>query len=183
MTYKVFCNGFWSGFHDCTNGVNEKFVLDLLKEIYQTKNVTITFIFSEANILFENVQATESLVHAKQWVHTYLFSGEQYTKSNQHEYSCVLRGERNHGNVINCPLYVAYLHSSFDGKLPIPTTNGEIPQACYNRGASPDKDVLVMISNDRPGIRLDFCNELEKAGFSITSCSYYTNLLGFTTHL
>ena len=178
MTYKVFCNGFWSGFHDCSNGVNERFVLDLLKEVYQTKHVAITFVIAEANILFENVLATESLVHAKQWVHTYLFSGEQYTRSNQHEYSCVLRGERNHGNVVNCPLYVAYLQSSFGGTLPLATTNGEIPQACYNRGSWPDKDVLVMISNDRPCLRLDFCNELEKAGFSITYAGRYKNNIG-----
>lgn len=178
MTYKVFCNGFWSGFHDCTNGVNERFVLDLLKEIYQTDNVILTFLLEEANILFENVRANECLVHAKKWVHTYLFSGEQYTRENQHEYSCVLRGERNHSNVINCPLYVAYLHSSFEGKLPLATTNGEIPQACYNRGSWPGKDVLVMISNDRPCLRLDFCNELEKAGFQITYAGNYKNNIG-----
>ncbi len=178
MTYRVFCNGFWSGFHDCTNGVNERFVIDLLKEVYQTQNVSITFLFDEANILFENVRATESLVKRKEWIHTYLFSGEQYSNINQQDYSCVLRGERNHGNVINCPLFVAYLHSSFGGTLPIPTTKAKIPKACYTRGGWPDKDVLVIISNDRPGIRLDFCHALEQAGFQITYAGHYKNNIG-----
>ena len=86
---KVFFNGFWSGFIERTNAVNEKFFLELMCQVYDTTVETTTNI-SEADILIENTQITNSYRDSKQWRHTYLFSGESYLHQDRDKYSCVL---------------------------------------------------------------------------------------------
>ena len=47
---KIFFNGFWSGFHDHTNGVNDKFFIDLMKDVYDT-DISVTTNLDEADKL------------------------------------------------------------------------------------------------------------------------------------
>ena len=189
MSYRIFFSGFWSGFHDKTNGVNETFFLNLIKKVYKTENVVVEQDIQKANILIENTQVTNSLLHKKRWVHTYLFSGESYCKSNGSEYTCVLRGERTHHNVINCPLFIPYLESSFSDQIlnniakpSIPVEDGQI----LNNIATevPKKDCLVLISNPGGSVRNTFCQKLETR-MNVTYAGQYKNNIGgpFTPYM
>jgi hypothetical protein len=172
-SYRIFFAGFWTGFHDKTNGVNEVFFLNLMKKVYKTENILVEQDIQKANILIENTQVTDSLLHKKRWVHTYLFSGESYCKSNGSEYTCVLRGERTHNNVINCPLFVPYLESSFNGQI-LNNIATEVPK----------KDCLILISNPGGSVRNTFCQKLEKK-MNVTYAGNYKNNIGapFTPYM
>jgi hypothetical protein len=173
MSYRIFFTGFWSGFHEKTNGVNEIFFLNLMKKVYKTENVVVEFDFQKANILIENTQVVDSFLHKKKWIHTYLFSGESYCKQNGSEYTCVLRGERTHNNIINTPLFVPYLESSFSGNI-------KAEQLNY----MPKGDVLVLISNPGGSVRNTFCQKLEQK-MKVTYAGNYKNNIGgpFTPYM
>jgi hypothetical protein len=169
MEIKLYFNGFWSGFHDGTNAVNDTFFIKLLKEVYQTENINISD-YDNANVLIENTQVTDSKKFSKSWLHTYLFSGESYIRSDLHNYSCVLYGRRNYKNVVNCPEYIPYIYSSYSEK--IITENSIIP-----RTTIPSNDCVVFISNPNGFARTAFLNELEKH-MKVTYAGHYKNNIG-----
>lgn len=165
----IFLNGFWGGFYDYTNAVNVKFFLKLMEEVYNT-HMYVTFNIDEAEILIENTQISETLRNYKNWKHTYLFSGESYIRADKSEYSCVLFGNRNHNNIINVPLYIPYIISSFNEDL----IKNNIQ---LNIKTVPENEVLVLISNPAGSIRNSFIQELEKH-FRVTYAGNYKNNIG-----
>jgi len=166
---KIFFNGFWSGFYDHTNAVNNKFFINLMKDVYNT-DITVTTNLYEAEILIENTQITESYRDIKQWRHTYLFSGESYLHQDKDKYSCVLYGNRNHKNIINVPLYIPYYISTFDESYITENKKPVITQV-------PENEVLVIVSNPGGGIRNAFMEELDKH-FKVIYAGNYKNNVG-----
>ncbi len=163
---KIYFNGFWSGFHDRTNAVNDIFFINLMKEVYDT-NIEVTFNLTDANILIENTQITNTFRNFKKWIHTYLYSGESYIRSDKSEYDCVLFGNRNHKNIINIPLYVPYYICSFDESYI--TDNKKITVTKV-----PENEVLVIVSNPGGHIRNKFMEELDKY-FKVIYAGNYKN--------
>jgi hypothetical protein len=166
---KLYCHGFWSGFHERTNAVHEQFFIKLMEEVYDT-TIEITHDWTNADILLENTQAVHTLRNSKMWHHTYLFSGESYIRSDKDEYSCVLYGNRNHKNIINVPLYIPYYMSSFDATYITENKKPTVKEV-------PRNDVLVMISNPSGAMRNQLIEELEKH-FHVTFAGNYKNNIG-----
>jgi hypothetical protein len=163
---KVYCHGFWSGFHERTNAVHELFFIELMKEVYNC-DIHITHNINDADILIENTQITHTLRHHKKWVHTYLYSGESYIRADKDEYSCVLYGNRNHKNVVNVPLYVPYYVCSQGEHI---ITENKKPHITV----VPSKDVLVIVSNPGGHVRNQIMEKLEQH-FSVTYAGHYKN--------
>ena len=166
MTLYVLFQGFWSGFHERTNPVHEGFFLDLFKQVYncdiQVGDIT------NATILIENTQVEQSLRLVKLWLHTYLFSGESYLRTDASEYTCVLYGQRTHANRVNVPLFVPYLHCQGllqDFRSPPVTT-------------VPSKQVLAIISNPHGHFRNSVCDAMEQNGIQVTYAGNYRNNIG-----
>ncbi len=170
---KLFFNGFWSGFHDGTNAVNDKFFIDLMRRIYN--DYVVISNLEDSNVLIENTQIRQSYRDYKPWKHTYLFSGESYIHADKDKYSCVLYGQRNHNNIINCPLFIPYIYSSFNENL---LTQNET----LIRNDVPKKDMLVIISNPSGYMRNKIIDEFGKH-FNITFAgNYKNNTDGAITH-
>lgn len=165
---KLFFNGFWSGFHDGTNAVNDTFFIDLMRRIYNDDVIIGTL--ENADVLIENTQIIQSYRDYKQWRHTYLFSGESYIHADKDKYSCVFYGQRNHNNIINCPLFIPYIYSSFNEKL---LTQNEI----VTRNDIPNKDMLVIVSNPCGNMRNTIIEQFGK-DFNITFAGNYKNNIG-----
>lgn len=167
MTLKVLFTGFWGGFHDSTNAVDNRFFLDLMSKVYNEDTI-VTHNIDEADVLIENTQVQDSLKYRKNWKHTFLFSGESYIRHDKDEYSCVLYGQRNHKNIVNVPPFISYVYSS----LGIDFLNESQPQ---NKTSIPPKDVLVVISNPGGVVRNTFIDALENSGLQITFGGHYKN--------
>lgn len=165
---KVYFNGFWSGFHTGENAVNDKFFLELLRNVYNLE--VIVGNFEDSEILIENTQVNDSLKKKKLWKHTYLFSGESYIRQDKDEYDCVLYGNRTHKNIVNVPLYIPYIVSSFNENIITKNTTHE-------RNDIPEKDVIVFVSNPRGEFRNNFLCELEKH-MNVTYAGHYKNNIG-----
>jgi len=166
---EIFFNGFWPGFKDRTNPVNEIFFIKLMKEIYNSEIKVGSL--EESNILIENTNPGLSYLKHKEWKHTYLFSGESYINNNYKEYSCVLCSSTTKDNMINVPFYIPYIISSFDEKYITDNYTKHIDKV-------PENDVLVIISNTNGSYRNYFINKLEKAGVKITYAGRYKNNIG-----
>ena len=166
MKINIYFDGFWSGFLERTNPVNSKFFIELFKKVYDTEDVNISS-FNEANILVENTQIQDSNKYKKKWLHTYLFSGESYIRSDLGEYTCVLYGQRNHKNIVNVPLYLPYLICSFNQDI----LNNKIIEKI------PEKDVIVIISNPSGSFRNKFLEKLEN-NFKVDYGGNYKNNIG-----
>jgi hypothetical protein len=165
----IYFNGFWSGFHDGTNAVNDIFFIKLMSKVYDTY-VSVTFNINLADVLIENTQVIDSLLGYKKWKHTYLFSGESYLNPNAHKYSCVLYGNRNHKNIVNVPLYIPYYISSFDESYITYNKTREITTV-------PKNQILVIISNSNGHVRNNLIELLEQH-FNVTFAGNYKNNIG-----
>lgn len=164
----VYFTGFWSGFHDHTNPVNDTFFVKLLEKVYDTTIAIGTL--ENSDILVENTQIVDSLRSYKPWRHTYLFSGESYIRSDKDAYDCVLYGQRTHNNVVNVPLYIPYVISSYDECY--------IADNVYKvRESVPEYDVLVITSNQNGKCRNEFYEQLE-AHMNVTYAGHYKNNIG-----
>jgi len=166
MIVHIHFTGFWSGFHEKTNPVHEGFFLDLFQKVYGCEVKVASF--EEATVLVENTQVKHSLRCAKNWLHTYLYSGESYIRSDARAYTCVLYGQRNHANVVNVPLYVAYL-ACLENKAGLqPSRVKEVPS----------KGVLSIVSNPNGAFRNHFLDALEQRGIAVTYAGRYKNNIG-----
>jgi hypothetical protein len=163
----VYYNGFWDGFFDKTNPVNVSFFDDLMKKVYNVESINHST-FCSSDILIENVHAEKSLLEYKNWKHSFFYSGESTTTNNEDLYSCVLFGRNSAKNVVNVPLYIPYLYSSF-GSLPVPNKRCDIPQ----------KEVIAIITNPNGTVRNAFLTELEKH-MNVTYAGKYKNNTGYT---
>ena len=166
---KIYFNGWFSGFEDKTNpGLHIDFFLNLFEKVYGNTCEKGNMVESDLLCEFDMLICSSSLVKSKQWKHTYLFSGESTLKCNKNDYTCVLWGERNHKNVINVPLFIAYIYcNDFVKTL---ETKKEISSV-------PKNDVCVIISNPKGKERIQFLNELEKH-FNVCYAGLYKNNIG-----
>lgn len=166
---KIYFNGWFSGFADKTNpGLHIEFFINLFEKVYCESCEAGTI--EESTILceFDMLINSRSLIKAKEWKHSYLFSGESTLKCNKHDYTCVLWGERNNKNVVNIPLFIPYIYTNnFVNKL---EEKKEITTV-------PIHDVCVIISNPRGNERKQFLNELDKH-FKVCYAGNYKNNIG-----
>ena len=165
---RIHFHGFWSGFFEKTNPVNISFFLQLFENVYHAPIEPGDA--DSSTILVENTQVVHSSRTTKQWLHTYLFSGESYLRDDFLDYTCVLYGSRNTGNIVNVPLYIPYLISSFSEE--ILQKNRPTPVETV-----PEKDVLVIVSNASGSVRNAFFEQLEKT-MSVTYAGNYKNNIG-----
>lgn len=166
---KIYFNGWFGGFADKTNpGLHIDFFINLFEKVYCESCEAGTI--EESTILceFDMLINSRSLIKAKEWKHSYLFSGESTLKCNKHDYTCVLWGERNNKNVVNIPLFIPYIYTNnFVNKL---EEKKEITTV-------PIHDVCVIISNPRGNERTQFLNELDKH-FKVCYAGNYKNNIG-----
>jgi hypothetical protein len=127
----------------------------------------------DSDILLESMFGKETYLYKKKWAYTFCFIGEadrripDIMKNKMFkDYSCVLKGELSHDNIVNFPLFVFYLYSfqfvhNFKNNEKIITI--------------PKKNVCAIITNgkDSEG-RNYFLNELEKR-VSIDYAGNYKN--------
>ena len=164
---KVFFNAFWGGFFEKTNAVHVGFFLDLCSKIWNTECSIGSL--DDSDILLETIFGDSALT-AKSWKYTILFSGESRIHSNTDEYTIVLYGQRNHKNIVNCPLFVPYLYCNgyTDTLMKPPTEPLSIPK----------NDVLAIISNPNGTVRNQFLEMIEAHGIPITYAGHYKNNIG-----
>ena len=167
---KVFFNGWFSGFIDKTNpGLHVGFFIDLFEKVYMQPCEIGTFENSEILCEFDMLLDTNgSKVNNKQWLQSYLFSGESTLKCKKSNYTCVLWGERNHSNTINVPLYIPYLYSN---------NLNELINESKTISHFPSKEVCVIISNNNGAVRNKFLDKLEKF-MDIDYAGNYKNNIG-----
>jgi hypothetical protein len=168
---QIYFNGWFGGFEDKTNpGLHMEFFLNLFEKVYGEKcemgSIDNSIILCEFDMLINS----QSLIKVKEWKHSYLFSGESSLKCNKNDYTCVLWGERNNKNVVNIPLFIAYIYTNnFVNSLETKKVITTIPK----------QDVCVIISNPRGKERTLFLNELEKH-FRVCYAGNYKNNIGGT---
>ena len=166
---KIFFNGWFSGFFEKTNpGLHVQFFLDLFKKVYEEKCEIGSY--EESDILCEFCMLinTKTKINDKEWRHTFMFSGESYTNEYQDDYTCVLWMNRNHKNIINVPLHIAYIYTNnFLQALENQTKREDVPK----------QDVLVVVSNPNGIVRNMFLERLEKK-MNVTYAGRYKNNVG-----
>ena len=148
---KVFVNGFWKGFLEGTDPVSVSVFLELLTYVFNEKVECGTF--EESDVLLESLFLSKTCLMNKSWKYSFLFSGESRILPFYDKYTCVLYGVKNQQNIINCPLYVFYLHSS--QKI----HSIENLEPCIE---VPRKSVCAIISNPHGAVRNKFLQALEK---------------------
>lgn len=128
-----------------------------------------------SDILFESVFGSNTLLYTKKWRCSILFIGESdrrlpiFMGNRMHtlkDYSCVLKGSPDNGNIVCFPLYLLYIESfGLSEKFLKPNARTDVPP----------KDVCVIISNgsDQEG-RNEFCERLGKR-VSIDYAGAYKN--------
>jgi hypothetical protein len=149
---KCFVNGFWPGFLDKTDANNYDFFKVLFAQVFN-EDVEPCSNMGECDILLESVFSNDIKVFAKQWKCTFLFSGEQGLNPYSKHYNCVLWGHRNRDNIVNCPLFVVYLHCTnlMNGiKCPEQVT------------VVPSKKICAVISNSNAPLRNAILEKIEK---------------------
>ena len=149
---KCFVNGFWPGFLDKTDVNNYSFFKALFAQVFN-EDVDPSSNMSECDILLESVFTNGIKLFAKHWKYTFLFSGEQGLNPYSKHYNCVLWGHRNRDNIVNCPLFVVYLHCAnlMNGiKCPEQVT------------VVPAKKICAVISNSDAPLRNTILEKIEK---------------------
>jgi len=111
----------------------------------------------DSSILLESMFGYSTMVFERRWKYTFLFLGEsdrnipEWIKKLYPQFTCVLKGEPSHTNIVNFPLFVLYKESfrlSFD--KPILTR-------------IPPKNVCVIVSNvSNSEGRNTFCDRLDE---------------------
>ena len=115
--YRIFVNGFWSGFLEKTDANHIGFF-----ETIFPKSVVFTNNIHSANVLLETVFA-DSLVHVKNWLYKIQYSGEARwcdTKNydltlycdTEHTDNINIQFTKHGNNRLNLPLFVYYIHSN-----------------------------------------------------------------------
>jgi hypothetical protein len=149
---KCFVNGFWPGFIDKSDVNTYDFFRELFAQVFN-EDVEPSSNMSECEILLESVFTNDIKVFAKHWKYTFLFSGEQGLNPYSKYYNCVLWGHRNKDNIVNCPLFVVYLHCAnlMNGiKCPKQVT------------VVPTKKICAIISNSNAPLRNAILEKIEK---------------------
>jgi hypothetical protein len=170
---KICFHGWFSGFIERTNpGLHVGFFLDLFSAVYKEPCEIGSVADSPILCEFDSLHDGPTIVREKQWLHTYLFSGESTLKCQKSHYTCVLWGERNHQNIINVPLFVPYLYCNKFLETLQDHGHGLPP------GVVPSKDVCVVVSNPRGLVRNKFLQKLEQVMRIDYAGAYKNNMNG-----
>jgi hypothetical protein len=165
---KVYFNAFWSGFIEKTNKNHCGFFLHVLTKVF--KQECFVGSFDDSDILVESLFG-QSLLKSKVWKYTFLYSGESRLRENHNLYNVILYGERNHDNIINCPLYLSYIYcNNFQEKMEN-IDKEEIPNF-------PPNDILAIISNPSGQERNSYLHQIESVGIKVTYAGRFKNNIG-----
>jgi len=174
-SYTIFVNGFWPGFLEKTDANHIGFF-----ETIFPKSVSFTNDIHSANVLFETIFAG-SLVHAKKWLYKIQYSGEaRWHDTNNYDLTLYCHTDNNlkltehtkpsleHGNTIDLPLFVYYIHSNhfLDRLIHRPI-----------RTSIPNKFCCFLVSNGGCEIRNNMfylLNQYKK----VDSCGHFANNMG-----
>lgn len=165
---KIYFHRFWGGFFDQTNPVDVRFFIELFTKVFE-EPCEIGDI-DTSDTLCETVYSSSAL-DLKQWKKTILFSGEsKRSHIDTNLYTLVLCGERNHNNIINCPLFIPFLwcKNSISSLENRPSITDVPPQS-----------IVAIISNSNGEIRNQLLDSIEKAGISIAYGGSHRNNIGF----
>ncbi len=157
---KVHFNAFWPGFME--EIATQDYFIKLLSEVYGKP--VIKGSFDDSDILMESVFG-DSVLNAKKWKHSYLYSCEAYLRSNYANYTVILSGQEtgNPHNNISLPCYTMNeMIIKFETKIP-----QQVPK----------KDVVCIISNPGGEVRNAFLTELDKH-FKVDYAGKYKNNIG-----
>lgn len=169
---KIFFNGWFGGFFDKTNpGLNTDYYLNLFEKVYNEKCYIGSIEESEILCEFCMLISTTSKINSKKWKHTFMMSSENDCRSCENQkdkYDCVLWMDRNNKNIINMPLHIPYIYTN---NLLSSLENQKM------RTDTPEKEVLVVISNPNGTVRNKFLSMLEKK-MNVTYAGRYKNNTG-----
>ena len=162
---KVYYCNFWNGFIDGSDGVNCTFFNELFSLVFGTQ--VSPGGPDESDILCESIFGPP-WVQRKQWTYSFLFSGEARLNGVEHLYTAVLYGERNHKNIVNCPLFVPYMWCSGIRLTPLKSTDYTELLPLNKIDMAPSKNkVLCVIGNDGGVFRNQFLDRMEARGVPI----------------
>jgi len=123
--------------------------------------------FEESDILLESCFGNQSALYKKAWRYTLFFSGESDRRllsvfrvhpDHLKKYTCVLKGEQSHENIINVPLYNLYTYTYNYTQAFIQHKRDSTRFSSETLTRIPPKDVCVIVSNsmDHEGRNLFF---------------------------
>jgi len=156
---KIFLNNF---FHD----LDLTFFYKLFEKSFSTKIEQSTL--EDSDILFESVFGSNTLLYHKKWVYTILFIGESDRRlplfmnriDTLKDYSFILKGEHDHHNIINMPLFVLYNYA-FNFVPDFIRYKDDMSFNNFHKIIPPKNVCVIVSSRDSEGRDL-FCEELEK---------------------
>jgi hypothetical protein len=163
---KIYFNGFWGGFLERTDPVHVGFFLELFTKVF---GVSCEIgCLNESDILCESMFG-DSVLNEKKWSKKMYYLGEPTKNAkNTSQYDIALWGERNHANIVNCPLFIPFLHCA--NKLTSPGKN--VSQVPHN-------SVVAIITNPTGQIRNSLLNAIEASGIQIIYAGSYKNNIGY----
>jgi hypothetical protein len=162
----VYCNGFWNGFKEFSDGINFSFFKHILENVFGTE-IQLSGNSETSDILLES-HFGNSLLFSKNWKYSLFFSGEGLhgLPKNYENYTIIFGGIDSGKNFIACPLYYLYEYCR-------PYTYKK------NINKIPEKDILAVISaNHTNSFRNKFIDELQQRGFSVDFGGSYKNNIG-----
>jgi hypothetical protein len=169
MSFTVFCNGFWGGFVENTDGTGFGFFQHILERVFNAA-ISVTSNIDEADILLESHFGT-SVFSTKPWKYSIFFSGEGHSSlpHNANGYTFVLGAQASRKNFVSCPLYLAYEYTK-----PFVYPN--------NITIVPEKQICSVISSGqlKERTRYNILDTLEAKGLHIDRAGGYKNNVGFT---
>ena len=167
----VFCNGFWDGFQEETDGIHFGFFKKLLNKVFATE-ILITKEIASADILLETHFMNVSYIHSKLWKCSIFFCGEGSRQVPNLPYNIIL-GSHGLQNFVPCPLGLIYEYCK-------PSLN--IPNVPFNQR----KGICAVITSDaghhEKRERAYIIDKFIESGFQIDFGGRYRNNLGYTVN-
>jgi hypothetical protein len=166
IKYFIYINAFWDGFVTKTDANHIGFY-ELLFSKTKLKNFQITTDLNTANVLFESLFGS-NLTFIKKWKYKIHYSGESMS-NNCSDYDIVLKSEITKNNIVDLPLFVAYIYTNnFLNKLINRNLVTQIPS----------KFCCFIVSSPNYQIRNNMFNELNKYK-KVDSLGHHNNNVGF----
>jgi hypothetical protein len=134
---KIFFSGFWGGFTDGSDPVNQGFFIKLIRDLFCDESISVGETVSECDILFESCFGACTQAQNKNFKFRFAFSGESYIKPAWNELmDCIFSAKSGTDNlkIINLPFFYVFNEAN-SVKLPCQVTN------------FPEKNICAIISN------------------------------------
>lgn len=168
---KVYCNGFWDGFVQNTDGTGFGFFQHILQQVLNTE-ISVSPTIGDADILLES-HFGGSVFFSKSWKYSIFFSGEGLVALPAHadQYTFVLGSQETPRNFVCCPLFLAYEYSK-PFTYPEPNTITHIPS----------KQICCVISSGQlPNrVRYEMLDSFEEKGVHVDRGGRYKNNIGWS---